>query len=77
MDKDLKIKRLEDQIDHLKRLLESCESVKSGEVGMNQSLKIQIAKQREYIKELVRLNEKYISEIAKARGDLEFSLERR
>jgi len=77
MDKDLKIKRLEDQIDHLKRLLESCESVKSGEVGMNQSLKIQIAKQREYIKELVRLNEKYISEIAKARGDLEFFLERR
>ena len=44
---------------------------------MNQSLKIQIAKQREYIKELVRLNEKYISEIAKARGDLEFFLERR
>ena len=77
MDKDLKIKRLEDQIDHLKRLLESCESVKSGEVGMHQSLKIQIAKQREYIKELVRLNEKYISEIAKARGDLEFFLERR
>ena len=77
MDKDLTIKRLEDQIDHLKRLLESCESVKSGEVGMNQSLKIQIAKQREYIKELVRLNEKYISEIAKARGDLEFFLERR
>jgi len=77
MDKDLKIKRLEDQIDQLKRLLESCESVKSGEVGMNQALKIQVAKQREYIKELVRLNDKYIGEIAKAKGDLEFFLERR
>jgi len=77
MDKDLKIKRLEDQIDHLKRLLETSESVKEGEVGMNQALKIQIAKQREYIKELVRLNDKYIGEIAKAKGDLEFFLERR
>ena len=44
---------------------------------MNQALKIQGAKQREYIKELVRLNDKYIGEIAKAKGDLEFFLERR
>jgi hypothetical protein len=56
---------------------ESSESVKNGEIGMNQALKVTIEKQRIYIQELTRLNDKYINEIAKVKADLKFFLERK
>lgn len=76
MDEKLKIKDLEDKIETLKMKLESSESVKNGEIGMNQALKIQIQKQKEYINTLVELNDKYVGKIAKLKGDLEFFLSR-
>ena len=77
MDIELKIKTLEENIETLKVKLESCEAVKHGEIGMNQALKVTIQKQQIYINDLVVLNEKYIEQIAKAKGDLQFFLERK
>ena len=77
MDIDLKIKTLEENIETLKIKLESSEAVKQGEIGMNQALKVTIQKQQTYINDLVILNEKYIGQIAKAKGDLQFLLERK
>tara|TARA_R110000822_G_scaffold295328_1_gene417557 strand:+ start:643 stop:882 length:240 start_codon:yes stop_codon:yes gene_type:complete len=72
----LQIKKLKEDIEQLKTKLESSEAVKHGEIGMNQALKVQIQKQQEYINELSKLNDKYINKIAKAKGDLQFFLER-
>ena len=77
MDIELKIKTLEENIETLKVKLESSEAVKQGEIGMNQALKVTIQKQQTYINDLVILNEKYIGQIAKAKGDLQFFLERK
>tara|TARA_R110000787_G_scaffold89528_1_gene189437 strand:- start:833 stop:1066 length:234 start_codon:yes stop_codon:yes gene_type:complete len=77
MDIELKIKTLEENIETLKIKLESSEAVKQGEIGMNQALKVTIQKQQTYINDLVILNEKYIGQIAKAKGDLQFFLERK
>jgi len=77
MDIELKIKTLEENIETLKIKLESSEAVKHGEIGMNQALKVTIQKQQIYINDLVVLNEKYIGQIAKAKGDLQFFLERK
>tara|TARA_R110002126_G_scaffold37980_1_gene113872 strand:- start:3506 stop:3733 length:228 start_codon:yes stop_codon:yes gene_type:complete len=72
-----KVQQLQDAVDTLTKKLESSESVKHGEIGMNQALKTTIEKQRIYIKELTRLNDKYIDEIAKAKADLLFFIERK
>lgn len=76
-DPALKIQRLEEDIEHLKTKLESSESVKRGEIGMNQALKIQIQKQQEYINEISKLNDKYIEKIAQLKGDMIVLLERK
>tara|TARA_R100001509_G_scaffold127150_2_gene80549 strand:+ start:1931 stop:2158 length:228 start_codon:yes stop_codon:yes gene_type:complete len=72
-----KIEQLQKALDTLEKKLESSESVKNGEIGMNQALKVTIEKQRIYIQELTRLNDKYINEIAKVKADLKFFLERK
>jgi hypothetical protein len=72
-----KIEQLQNALNTLEKKLETSESVKNGEIGMNQALKITIEKQRIYIKELTRLNDKYIDEIAKAKADLMFFIERK
>ena len=74
---DAKLAQLQDAIDKLEKKLESSESVKHGEIGMNQALKVTIEKQRIYIKELTRLNDKYIDEIAKVKADLLFFKEKK
>jgi hypothetical protein len=74
---DAKLAQLQDAIDKLEKKLESSESVKHGEIGMNQALKVTIEKQRIYIKELTRLNDKYIDEIAKVKADLLFFIEKK
>jgi hypothetical protein len=73
----LKIKRLEEDIEQLKNKLESSESVKRGEIGMNQALKVQIQKQQQYISEISKLNDKYIDKIAELKGDMQVLLERK
>ncbi len=72
-----KIEQLQNALNTLAKKLESSESVKNGEIGMNQALKVTIEKQRIYIQELTRLNDKYINEIAKVKADLKFFLERK
>ena len=71
-----KIEQLQNALNTLEKL-ETSESVKNGEIGMNQALKVTIEKQRIYIQELTRLNDKYINEIAKVKADLKFFLERK
>jgi len=73
----LKIKRLQEDIEQLKEKLEASESVKRGEIGMNQALKVQIQKQQEYINEISKLNDKYIDKIAQLKGDMQVLLERK
>jgi hypothetical protein len=77
MDKDLKISEMEDRIEELKMLLESSESVKEGEKGMNQNLKQQIQSMQTYINELIRLNNSYVTKIGQLKGDIQVLIERR
>jgi|TARA_Y100000114_G_scaffold155356_1_gene179315 hypothetical protein len=72
-----KIEQLQNALNTIEKKLETSESVKNGEIGMNQALQVTIEKQRIYIQELTRLNDKYINEIAKVKADLKFFLERK
>ena len=61
----------------IKVLNDANEEVKDGEIGMNQALKAEIEKLKIYVKVLSDLNDKYVEEIAKAKADLHFFIERK
>jgi hypothetical protein len=79
LDRDPKIviQELKDENELLLNRLNNCTSVKNGEIGMNQSLKVTIEKQRLYIKALSELNDKYVEDIAKLKADMIVHLERK
>jgi len=76
-DLELEIKQLKETQETLIMKLNNCQSVKAGEIGMNQALKAEIEKLKIYVKVLSDLNDKYVEEIAKAKADLHFFIERK
>jgi|TARA_R110000765_G_scaffold91914_1_gene174036 molybdenum cofactor biosynthesis enzyme MoaA len=76
-DPELEIKQLKEIQETLLMKLSNCQSVKEGEIGMNQALKAEIEKLKIYVKVLSDLNDKYVEEIAKAKADLHFFIERK
>ena len=76
-DPEMIIKELKDENEQLINKLNNCTSVKDGEIGMNQALKVTIEKQRLYIKALSQLNDKYVEDIAKLKADMIVLLERK
>lgn len=76
-DPEMIIRDLKNENEDLLNRLNSANSVKEGEIGMNQALKVTIEKQRLYIQALSELNDRYVQKIAELKGDMIVLLERK
>lgn len=76
-DPEMIIRDLKNENEDLLNRLNSANSVKEGEIGMNQALKVTIEKQRLYIQALSELNDRYVKKIAELKGDMIVLLERK